>query len=167
MSREVGINEIDIREIGKRTNLIAEHNRRTHSSFIDMLFAFQHLGVDIFSFGSYVTKEDKLFIEGVPEFPVRSVAEPVKPAPENPERPYIPGFLPDLPETRTYKKTAIYQKRHVNNAELRNAELEVRHNTEESLIDLKNKVSGDMKVNYKEIDELQQRMEEGTKEKKD
>ena len=141
-------------EIGKRAHLIAEHNGRTESSFIDALFAFQQLGVDVFAFGEYVTTEEKLFIDGIPEFPVCKEQDEEPLAPVNPKRPHIPGFLPDLPDGRTYKNTPIYQRRHVDNVSLRKEELNVRHSNEDALINLKNKIVGEMKVNYEDANDV-------------
>ncbi|BFU19551.1 bromodomain associated, putative [Entamoeba histolytica HM-1:IMSS-B] len=141
--------EMYIQEIGKKTHQISEHNGRTESSFIDLLFAMEQLGIDIFSFGDYVTKEDKLFIDGIPEFPVIKATDEIPIEKQhNEEKPYIPGFLPPLPDARTYKNTPIYQKRHTDGISLRKEELKVRHLNEDALINLKNKINGEMKVNY-------------------
>ncbi|ELP92075.1 hypothetical protein EIN_379420 [Entamoeba invadens IP1] len=150
----VDIMEMYIQEIGKRTHEISEHNGRTQSTFIDMLFAMEQLGVDVFSFGEYVTREDKLFIDGIPEFPVVKQRPNVPLSEVDKERPYIPGFLPELPDPRTYKSTAIYQKRHVDYVSLRKEELKARHENEDALIGLKNKIVGDMKVNYEDAETL-------------
>ena len=53
-----------------------------------------------------------------------------------------------IPDSRTYKSTPIYQKRHTNTISLRQEELKVRHCNEDALINLKNKINGEMKVNY-------------------
>ncbi|KAL7716165.1 Transcription initiation factor TFIID subunit 8 [Entamoeba marina] len=156
---------LTFKKLEKKAHLVAEHNGRTQSSFIDLIFAMQQLGIDIFQFGQYVTKEEKLFIGGIPEFPVRKHQEPVPRAQIDPERPNIPGFLPDLPDARTYKNTPTYQKRHVDNVSLRKAELEVRHSNEDALINLKNKIVGDMKVNYGNAEEIQEMQEEDKNDK--
>ena len=145
----VDIMEIYIKEIGKKIHEITEHNQRTKSSFIDLLFATQQLGIDIFDFNEYFNKEDKLFIGEIPEFPVKKEEQKIQIEEKfDKEKPHIPGFLPDLPDSRTYKSTPIYQKRHTNTISLRQEELKVRHCNEDALINLKNKINGEMKVNY-------------------
>ena len=130
----VDIMEMYIKQIARKTKEITEHNRRTQSNFLDLMLSMDILDIDITKIGEYISKEDIPFIDNVPIFPVLNdnVAninqDDSISGVYDKENPHIPAFLPEFPDSRTYKNNVLYQKRQPRHVTVKKDELKASTN---------------------------------------
>ena len=99
---------------------------------MDLMMSMEILGIDVSKIGEYISKEEESFIDNVPVFPtlndnVANINQDDSiSGVYDKEKPYIPAFLPDLPDSRTYKNNVLYQKRQVKNVSLKNEDLKLK-----------------------------------------
>eukprot|EP01091_Cochliopodium_minus_P019844 TRINITY_DN8469_c0_g1_i1.p1 TRINITY_DN8469_c0_g1~~TRINITY_DN8469_c0_g1_i1.p1 ORF type:complete len:300 (+),score=100.84 TRINITY_DN8469_c0_g1_i1:44-901(+) len=98
-----------IEEVGYRSQRLAEESHRTDCSFYDVEFSLDEMGTKRAEIEEYVTRTEEIpFTKQYAPYPIKKKKKNIN---ENNkrllERPsYVPDFLPQFPDERTYHTTA-------------------------------------------------------------
>ena len=99
--------KIDIEEVGYRSHKLTEESPRTDSNFFDVTAALEEMGCSNTEIEEYIKNTEEIqFKKPYASYPIQKKRKDQ--SNENKKRPmpnYVPDFLPQFPEERTYHTT--------------------------------------------------------------